>query len=109
MRYPSATNPATAGVTAGPGDYVNFRKLLDVLTPRIVTEDVALEEYSDYFNCMGIDEQYGIVCSMRDIKPGERFDGIATMRVFNLFGMGLFPKQIGDVRPWVNPHDKVPQ
>lgn len=87
---------------------MSLRNLLDALIPRFMTEEVAVEEYSDYFNCIGIDAQYEIVCSMRDIKPGERFDGIATMRVFNLFGMGLFPKQIGEVRPWVNPHDKVP-
>lgn len=71
--------------------------LLDALIPRFVTEDVALA---------GNEQQgYRIVCCVDDIEPDERFDGIATIKCFNLFGFGLFPQQVGEVRSWINPHD----
>jgi hypothetical protein len=66
-------------------------KILDVLIPRFMTEDVALIDTG---------ERYEIVCSMVDVMEWERFDGVATMRVFNFLGFALFPKMIGEVRPW---------
>lgn len=48
---------------------------------------------------------YDIVCSMADVHPEEEFDGIATVQTFNLFGLALFPKQVGEIKPWKNPHD----
>lgn len=70
---------------------MNWRKLFDLLVPRFMTEDVALIECVDGF---------AIVCCMGDVEPGECFDAVATLRVFNLFGFGLWPEQIGEVRPW---------
>ena len=47
------------------------------------------------------------VAALADVEPGEVFDGIITMRAFNLFGMVLFPSFDGEMRPWKNPHDQV--
>lgn len=74
--------------------------ILDILVPRFINDEVAVQRVGR--SCM-----HEIVCSMKDISIGERFDGVATMQAFNLFGFGLFPKQIGEIRPWVNPHDKA--
>lgn len=70
---------------------MNLAKLLDIITPRLLTEEVALTEVGDH---------YEIACSMADVRPGERFDAVATMRTFNLFGMALFPELIGEPRAW---------
>lgn len=70
---------------------MKIRQLIDLIIPRFITEDVALHD-----NGQG----YEIVCCMDDVQPGERFDGVATMRCFNLFGSGIWPKQVGEVRPW---------
>lgn len=79
---------------------MSLSKLLDILVPRFVTEDVAVKQ-------VGRSSIHEIVCSMKDVRPGERFDGVATMRTFNLFGFGLFPAQVGDVRRWENPRSKA--
>lgn len=71
--------------------------LLDLLVPRFITEDVAIDGNAQ--------NGYSVVCCMEDVDPGEQFSGIATIRCFNLFGFALFAKQIGDIRPWVNPHN----
>lgn len=68
-------------------------RIIDIVTPRFISEDVALIDVGD---------QYEPVCSMNDIHDGERFDAIATFRSFNLFGLAIFPKMIGKVRPY--PH-----
>jgi hypothetical protein len=70
---------------------MNWRKLLDYLVPRFITEDVALIEQAEGFE---------IVCCIADVEPGERFDAVATIRCFNLLGFDLWPKQVGEVRPW---------
>lgn len=68
----------------------------DLLVPRFLTEDVAL-----VFTPDGPD----VACSMINIAPGETFDAIVTLRSFTWLGVCMFPRQIGAVRPWVNPHD----
>lgn len=79
-----------------------IRKWLDILVPRFLTEDVAVS----VTYCGHCDEPHlQPVCAMTDVEPGERFDGIMTMRCFNLFGRGLFARQVGEIRPWVSPHD----
>lgn len=72
--------------------------LLD-LAPRFVTEEFAMKQ-------VGRSSLHDIVCLMVDVKPGERFDGVGTISSFRLFGVALFQKQIGRVRPWHNPHDR---
>lgn len=76
----------------------------DILIPRFVTDDWA----ADVYDCRECDDPHvHPVCMMRDVEPGEEFDGIVTCRSFNLFGIGLFPRWSTDWRPWVNPHDGV--
>ncbi|MEN6549433.1 MAG: hypothetical protein ABFE07_25590 [Armatimonadia bacterium] len=69
-------------------------RLLDIVIPRFLTEDVCV---------LWDGETYEIVCCLADACDGEEFDGIATMRCFNLFGIGLFPSFVGEVRPWQKP------
>ncbi|XEI31176.1 hypothetical protein NMD14_10120 [Aeromonas veronii] len=65
--------------------------IIDLLTPRYITEDVALELR---------DDGYYPVCSMDDIEEGERFDGVVAMRSFTWFGVAWPSKLVGEVRPW---------
>ncbi|WP_273761552.1 hypothetical protein [Aeromonas hydrophila] len=68
-----------------------MKYLMDLLVPRFITEDVALELLED---------GYHPVCSMDDVRPGERFDGIVAMRSFTWLHVALFPRIVGEVRPW---------
>lgn len=79
---------------------MTIKKLLNIIIPRFITEDTAV-------CCVGCSGMYEPICSMDDIEPWEELDGIITMQFFNFFGFALFARQIGDVRPWVNPHYKV--
>lgn len=71
---------------------MKLKTILDVLIPRFMTEEVALADTGD---------SYVIACSVVDLEPGEIPDAVATMRIFNLFGFALFPKMIGEPRPYV--------
>ncbi|AIM51341.1 hypothetical protein HQ81_0190 [Dickeya phage phiDP23.1] len=77
---------------------VFFIFLLDILIPRFIKEEVA-------FGLLGetedpeIDEYYPM-CALKDIEEGEDVAMIGTMRSFNLFGFALFPKLIGELRPY---------
>lgn len=66
-------------------------RALDICVPRMVTEDVAL---------VHTNKGYEIVCSMKDVRPYESFHAVGRMRAFNLFGHGLWPRQVGQVKPW---------
>ncbi len=66
-------------------------KLLDVLVPRFLQEDVAP---------IDVGTHYEIVCAISDLQPGEEYDAVATMQTFNFFGLALFPKMVGGVRPF---------
>lgn len=68
-----------------------MNRLLNILIPRLITEEVALADAGDHLE---------IACSMADVKPGERFAAVATVRTLNLFGLGLFPTMIGEPREW---------
>lgn len=77
--------------------YFLFR-LLDLLVPRFITEDVV------YFN--GDDEggeYYEFQFPLALVMPGERFDGIALVRSFTWLGFAFFTKII-EQRPFINPH-----
>lgn len=69
--------------------------LCDVLIPRFTTEDFALVNMGD---------RYVIAFAMAYCDPDDECDGIATMRSFSWLGLGFFPKMVGEVRPFVNPH-----
>jgi len=60
--------------------------LLDLLIPRFVIEQIAFIE-----NEAGDLEQ---VCREIDLLPDEQYDKIFTVKAFNFFGYGLFPKII---------------
>lgn len=61
-----------------------FKFLLDLLIPRMVTENVAFIE-----NGKGELIQ---ICREIDLLPHEKFDAILPVRSFNFLGFGLFPK-----------------
>ncbi|AUR92477.1 hypothetical protein NVP1173O_01, partial [Vibrio phage 1.173.O._10N.261.55.A11] len=63
-----------------------MNKLLDILIPRFITEDVAL--------AYGDDDMLHPICALSDIQDGEHYDEVAAFRSFNLFGVALFPKMI---------------
>lgn len=85
-----------AFILACRGGWSFLRFAADRLVPRFLTEDVAVASRGDVPD---------VVCSMLDIEPGEEFAGIATVRSFTWFGLCFLPRQIGAIRPWVNPHD----
>lgn len=68
-----------------------MNKLLNILLPRFITEEVALRDAGDHLVP---------ACSMEDLRPGERFAAVATIRSFNLFGLAIFPRMIGPAREW---------
>lgn len=78
---------------------MSLPRTLSILIPRFITREFAMKQ-------VGRSSLHDIVCLMDDVKPGERFDGVGTISSFSLFGMDLFQKQIGQVRPWRNPHDR---
>ncbi len=61
----------------------------DYLIPRFITEDVAVAMVGSE-----------IVCSMEDVEPGERFDGIADVDAFMWFGIGV-TYRVGNFRKWI--------
>lgn len=61
-------------------------RLLDILIPRFITEEVA---------CIDVGDHLEIMCSASDLQPGEHCDSIVTVQTFNLLGFGLFPKVVG--------------
>ena len=68
-----------------------MNRLLDLILPRFITEDVALIDTGD-----GLE----IGCRLADVRHGERFAAVATIRSFNLFGFALFPRMVGEPREW---------
>ncbi|AMD43497.1 hypothetical protein HWA94_gp58 [Pseudomonas phage ZC08] len=78
-----------------------LQKFLDILVPRFLTEDMACKKVGKHDNIICLMP----ICSLADVQPGEVFDAIVRVQMFNLFGFGLFPKPIGKPRPFVNPYD----
>lgn len=79
---------------------MNLPRLLDILIPRFITTEMAMKQ-------IGRSSLFDIVCCMDAVEPRQRFDGVATITSFSVFGVRLFPSQRGEIRPWVNPHDKA--
>ena len=65
-----------------------MNKILDILIPRFIEEDVAL---------MFDGKDYQMICSVKDLEPHEKPDAVVTFQTFNFFGLWLFPKQIGEI------------
>jgi len=59
--------------------------LLDLLIPRFITEDVAVLE---------VDGEYRPICNVDDLNMYDVYDKIITVKTFNFFGFGLFPKMV---------------
>lgn len=70
--------------------------LADMILPRIVSEEVALV-------LAGPDPKnldcYEIACSLKDVRPYERFDGVATAHSFSMLFFG-FAYKLENFRPW---------
>lgn len=71
---------------------------IDNWVPHFSTRQMAMKR-------IGYSSLYDIVCLMDDVRPGETFDGIATISNLVMFGRGWFPKQVGQIQPWRNPHE----
>ena len=69
--------------------------LFDILVPRFVTEDVALEKVGPGSGW----DAYDLVMPMRLVEPGEQFDGIAEADSFTWLGFGI-TYRVGNFRPF---------
>ncbi|HIC4115622.1 TPA: hypothetical protein ACW4JH_000045 [Salmonella enterica] len=72
--------------------------LFDFLVPRFIKEEVAFGLYGETED-PEVDEYYPM-CALKDIEEGEDVAMVGTMRSFNLFGLALFPKLVGELRPY---------
>ncbi|MCG7598866.1 hypothetical protein MHM84_03645 [Halomonas sp. McH1-25] len=76
-----------------------IRRLMDIMVPRFITEDVACYEGED-----GI--SYPAFCMADfDHEHDEAPDAIIRMRSFNLFGFSILPRMAGEVMEydeWLN-------
>lgn len=61
-----------------------MNKFFDIIIPRFITEEVALLYTDDN------EEEVEVLCSLKDIREGEYYDCVGTMRSFNFFGIGIF-------------------
>lgn len=76
----------------------------DFLIPQFITEDVALRYVGDDFTAPWSEwSDFEIACCLKDVDPGEHFDGIAKVDSFQAFGIG-FAYRVREFRPFVNPH-----
>lgn len=66
--------------------------LLDLLVPRFITEDVALE--------LQADGSYVTVMPLDIVEPGAHFDAVCRVCAFTWFGIAWFGWQTGDPRPF---------
>lgn len=72
-----------------------LRFAADILIPRFITEDVAMERVAPGEGW----DKFEIACSMADVQPGERFDGIAEVDSFTWLGFGM-TYRVGNFRHW---------
>lgn len=81
---------------------------LRFVVPHFETNDLAVdlvpnqtytkEQLNDFNN-------YEIICCVEDLEAGEEYDAICPVREFAWLCFGFFPRQIGDIRPFVNPNN----
>lgn len=62
-----------------------IREFLDIAVPRFITEDVAANKIGDTWQP---------ICCVKDLEEYDIYDEIITVRTFNFFGFGLFPKLV---------------
>lgn len=70
----------------------------DVLMPRFVTREVAFVLCEEIEG--GSQDEYMPLCDMEDLHEDDDVHMVGTIRSFNLFGFGLFPKLIGELHPF---------
>lgn len=70
-----------------------MNKILDILIPRFITEEVAFEYDEDL-------DAYAPAFSIADLGPGEIPQQVGTIRSFNFFGCALFPKLVGELHDY---------
>lgn len=58
-------------------------KILDIIIPRFITEDLAL---------IVIGKELWVLGRVVDIQPGETYNAVGTAKAFNFFGFGLFAR-----------------
>lgn len=82
-----------------------LRRVSDLLLPRFVTEDVAIvfDGGDDGTQC-----DYVIVRRMADLRPGDRFDAVATADSFSWLGGRIgVTYRVGKFRMWPEPTAKT--
>lgn len=65
---------------------MNIKRFFDIIVPRFITEDTALRLDKS------TNSLYPICCVL-DLEPGEIPDAVCKIKLFNFFGLALFPKQ----------------
>jgi hypothetical protein len=78
---------------------MNRAELFDLVVPHFTTRQMAMRR-------VGRSSLHESVCLMDDVRPGDKFDGVASISCFVFLGSGWFPRQVGAIRPWLNPHDR---
>lgn len=73
-----------------------MNKILDILIPRFITEEVALEYDAQL-------DKFVPICAMVDIGPYDYVDAKVTFRSFNFFGLALFPSMVEDTLVGISP------
>lgn len=71
-------------------------RLIGNLIPRFVTEDICVDI---------IDGAAMPRCVLRYVKPGSRYDGVATVKLFSWLGHSIPLQTKAGVRAFVNPHN----
>ncbi len=66
-------------------------KWLMFFIPHYTTEDVVFDESED--------EIYP-VCCLDDVREGEEFPWVGTVRSLSFMNFGYFPKLMGELRPF---------
>lgn len=74
-------------------------KFISIMIPRFIKEDVAFVLYEE--GTTPDDNTYFPICALDDVDESDDVQMVGTMRSFNLFGFGLFPKLIGELRPYI--------
>ncbi len=62
---------------------------VDILTPRFVTEKVALQYHHE-------SKMFEPICAMKYVCEGDQVDASIDVRSFNLLGFALFSTQLDD-------------
>lgn len=67
--------------------------IFDIIIPRFIKEEVAFIE-------VGVDEVMPL-CALADVEEDDdSIVAVGTMKSFNLFGMALWPKLVGELREY---------